>query len=145
MRLAGSAGATDQIAKEILSRWPGKVLSAEEAERRWCNLREFSWAKNGELVKIPLNPNVLPELSRALGAFKDIEMQVSGGGAVAYASWSDESQAAAMNELLCLLKLPAMALQGKGPLWYGPRDVTKIAQAVKQALDPDNRFPPLDQ
>jgi FAD/FMN-containing dehydrogenase len=37
-----------------------------------------------------------------------------------------------------------VALRGSGPLWLGPRRNFAVMQAVKAALDPDNRFPSLE-
>ncbi|MFM9059387.1 MAG: FAD-binding protein [Planctomycetaceae bacterium] len=37
-----------------------------------------------------------------------------------------------------------LALRGKGPLWVGGRAKWTIEDAVKRALDPDHRFPTLD-
>jgi hypothetical protein len=35
-------------------------------------------------------------------------------------------------------------LRGATPLFVAPREESKIAQAMKQALDPMNRFPSFD-
>jgi hypothetical protein len=42
------------------------------------------------------------------------------------------------------LRWPAMTLRGDAPLWPGSRPRFEIMAAVKQALDPEGRFPPLD-
>ncbi len=51
-RLAGPAEALDGLAAEMLARWPGRVLGAEQASALWRGVREFAWAHDGgELVK----------------------------------------------------------------------------------------------
>jgi FAD/FMN-containing dehydrogenase len=39
----------------------------------------------------------------------------------------------------------ALTLHGEAPLWPGARPRSEIMRAVKTALDPQNRFPPLDE
>jgi hypothetical protein len=61
---------------------------------------------------------------------------VSGGGNVAYTSV--ESAAELPPHLV------GITLSGAAPLWVGQRPRYAIESAVKQALDPDHRFPSLD-
>jgi hypothetical protein len=42
------------------------------------------------------------------------------------------------------LPWPAVTLRGDGPLWPGPKRDFEIMRSVKAALDPQNRFPNLD-
>jgi hypothetical protein len=48
-----------------------------------------------------------------------------------------------MDSTLAKLGLSALTLRGDGPLWLGVQTRTTIIDAVKQALDPVNRFPSL--
>src|SRR5262249_42200209 len=53
LRLAGPASALAEMSREVLGRWPGRALSAGEADTVWSGLREFRWAHaSGLLVKI---------------------------------------------------------------------------------------------
>jgi hypothetical protein len=36
-------------------------------------------------------------------------------------------------------------LRGEGPLWLGPRRDFEVMKAVKSALDPQGRFPNLNE
>jgi len=146
VRLAGPTEPLQEMAKDIFTRWPGEKLSGVEAEVIWSELREFRWAyADGPLIKVALTPPVLPALYQALQPHKEVRIQVSGGGNMAFASLRDTEQAEAFSNSLRDLCLSAVALRGVGPLWYGAHASSKIAQAVKHALDPDNRFPGLDE
>ena len=49
-RLAGPAGALQEMTREIFARWPGAALSDADAEIVWSDLREFRWAYAGGLL-----------------------------------------------------------------------------------------------
>jgi glycolate oxidase FAD binding subunit len=145
LRLAGPAAALEQISAEVLKRWPGLQLSDAEAESIWSDLRELRWAyANGLLLKVALTPLALPLLDRELASFPGARFHVSGGGNVAFVSLSSVDAAADLDARLRQLGLAGVALRGPGPLWYGVKARPQIAQAVKEALDPDKRFPGLD-
>lgn len=131
-RIGGPSTALDELTAEILSRFPaGAALPDDEAEAFWKNVREFSWAhSNGTLVKVALTPRRLPELYAALG---DARLHVSAGGNVAYVSQSAfEPRFAGFN---------ALTLRGEAPLFPGVQPPR--LPAVKNALDPQGRFPSL--
>jgi glycolate oxidase FAD binding subunit len=146
IRLAGPPEALDEIAKEILARWPGEKLAAVAAQSMWSDLSEFRWiCGGGPLIKVVLKPVALPLLFRELQTFEGARIHVSSGGNVAYASLPTISQVGAFDEALRRLGLPAVTLCGQAPLWLGTQSRSSIAGAVKQALDPGNRFPRLDE
>ena len=66
------------------------------------------------------------------------------GGNVAFVSLPPSVQPAALQEKLRTLSLPGVTLRGTAPLWWGTRTTSAIDSAVKQALDPQNRFPEID-
>jgi glycolate oxidase FAD binding subunit len=146
VRLGGPAQALKEIAKDILARWPGEQLSAAEAQRVWLDLRELRWAHaQGPLIKVALTPSVVPALHRGLQPFEDARIHVSSGGNVAFVSLSTPEQTSALSELLRRLSLAGVTMRGEGPLWCGLQTRPKIVEAVKQVLDPGNRFPGLDE
>lgn len=117
MRLGGPASALDALAREILATFPGEIV----ADTVWDDLREFRWAdRNGVLVKTPITPEQTPHFKAA---------HVSCGGNVAYSASVPQS---------------GLTLRGDAPLWIGPRPASAIEAAVKSALDPEDRFPTLD-
>jgi hypothetical protein len=61
-----------------------------------------------------------------------------------FISFPSAGQPDALDERLRGLGLPAVTLRGDAPLWLGTRTRPNIAQAVKEALDPQHRFPGLD-
>ncbi len=144
LRLAGPPEALDVISREILSRWKGEVLAEAEAEKLWGDLCELRWASvEGPLVKAALAPAIWPSLDRIARLF-GARMHVSGGGNVAYVSLTDPSAFSQFDEELRKLGLSGLTLRGEAPLWSGVRSQTKITSKVKEALDPQNRFPSLE-
>ena len=145
-RLAGPAPALQEISRDILAKWPGETLSAAEEQRVWSDLREFRWAyPEGPLLKVVLTPAALPAVHRELHSLEGIRMHVSVGGNVAFLSLPASSQTSVLAELLRRQCLPGLTLRGAGPLWWGPQPQSSIAPAVKKALDPQNRFPGLNE
>jgi len=71
-------------------------------------------------------------------------MHVSAGGNVAFVSFADCAAFSTFDEELRKLGLSGLTLRGEAPLWCGTRSQTKITSAVKEALDPTNRFPSLE-
>jgi glycolate oxidase FAD binding subunit len=135
LRLAGPDEALLVLAREILSRWPGEVLSGATADALWVELRELGWARpENTLLKIALTLAEFPALADAVRA-QGGRLHLSGGGNVAFVSLPPGADPAT-------LKQPALTLRGTCPLWHGaPPSSPAIAAAVKAALDPQNRFP----
>jgi glycolate oxidase FAD binding subunit len=143
VRLAGPAEALDTLSCEILSRWKGETLLESEAEKIWNDLREFRWAMDGPLVKVAITPTVWPSLEQVVRALKPA-MHVSAGGNVAFVALADRVAFDRFDEELRKLGLCGLTLRGEAPLWSGTSSRRKITSAVKEALDPANRFPSLE-
>jgi len=145
LRLAGPAPALETLAGEVLARWPGQALAASEADTLWSEVREFRWAHpGGVLAKVAITPAVVPSLDAAARTLDGARVHVSAGGNVAFVSLPPSVQPAALQERLRALGLPGVTLRGNAPLWCGTRTTPAIDSAVKQALDPHDRFPGLD-
>jgi len=155
LQLGGPITALDALATEILGKWQGVKLSANDAEAIWTDLKEFRWAHaNGELVKVPLTPKAVePFCSAVLNEIKEARIWISAGGNVAFASIrvAEETdtpksgqQTGALDGVLKRLGLSGMTLRGSGPRWPGRRNQTNIDLAVKRALDSAGRFPVLN-
>lgn len=139
VRLGGAAVALDALAGEILARWPGRALDGAEAENFWQSAAEFRWAHSGgTLVKVALTPGQVEPFAARVGAREGVRGWVSVGGNVGYVS---VEAGAALPDL----NWPAMTLRGAAPLWPGPRPRFEMMNRVKAALDPQNRFPGLDE
>ena len=144
LRLAAPESALSALASKILACLPGEVLEADCAARRWAELGEFRWVHPGGcLAKIVLTPSQVVPLDAALRRLDDARLHVSAGGNVAFVSLPD-SATTLLDVTLRDLGLRGVTLHGKGPLWLGVHDSPAISLAVKQALDPQNRFPTLD-
>ena len=138
-RLAGPAAALDALAAEICSRWPGVALSEEQAVQMWGGVREFGWAHDGgELVKVALVPAQVVEFVRWTDSLANARGWVGLGGNVGFVSLPRGGKLAGG------LTWPAMTLRGNGELWPGKRADAAVFRAVKAALDPQGRFPSID-
>jgi hypothetical protein len=138
VRLAGPAEALDILTAEVFSRWPGRALSTSEAEIFWERASTFDWAHpGGTLVKIVLTPSVVSAFVALVQAHANLRGWIGCGGNVGYVSCP-------AGEPLPALVWPALTLRGEAPLWLGVKPRSEIMRAVKQALDPQNRFPNLD-
>ena len=112
IRLAGP----EALANEVLSRWPGTIVQHEV----WNDITEFNWAGES-LVKLPTTPVNVPRLYQA-----GRKVHISGGGNVAYISGANDIES-------------AFAIRGPSAPTTTQRP--QIWEAVKHALDPQNRFP----
>jgi glycolate oxidase FAD binding subunit len=138
-RLAGPAAALDVIAAEIFSRWPGTTLTPSDAADLWQGVSGFEWAHpDGTWVKVVLAPSEVTEFISHVQAFAGARGWVSSGGNVGYVSVPGGT---ALPEL----RWPAVTLRGETALWPGAKPRWKVMHAVKSALDPNNRFPGLDE
>jgi glycolate oxidase FAD binding subunit len=145
LRLGGPATALPSLAREILGRWPGRVLSAEDANALWLELRECHWANAaGPLLKIAVSPSAVVTLAQSVSTLSGARMHLSAGGNVAFVSLAAADQVTTLDENLRAQKLSGVTLRGDAPLWLGARTHFKISQAVKAAFDAENRFPGLD-
>jgi len=131
-RIGGPVAALDALSSEILARFPqGTVLAEADAAALWTSVREFTWAPaGGALVKVALTPKRLRDLFAATGSAR---VHVSAGGNVAYVS-----QPAFVP---CFAGFDALTLRGAAPLF--PGNPPLLVPGVKNALDPQHRFPSL--
>jgi len=144
VRLAGPEVALEPLAHEILGRWPGEILGTAAAEALWHDLEEFRWTHaEGTLLKIPLSLDSVAPLEQSLAGGNDVRIHISAGGNVAYVSLPPGTPIAALADQLQVLGLRALTLRGNGPLWWNAGPQTTIAATVKSVLDPELRFPPL--
>ena len=135
-RLAAPAPALDGLTKEIFSRWPGAVLADEAAMKLWSDVSEAAWAHaGGTLVKVALTPSQVPKFVAGLPTAA--RCWISAGGNAGYLSLPADVA-------LPTLGWPAVTLRGEAALWAGVQPRFEVMRQVKAALDPQNRFPNLD-
>lgn len=137
-RLAGPPAALDALSAEILARWPGAELTSGDANYFWQAILGFRWAHStGTLIKVALMPDQVNAFAELVRANSGARGWVTGGGNAGYISLP-------VGAAVLELPWPAVTLRGEGPLWLGPKREFEIMRAVKTALDPQNRFPGLN-
>lgn len=93
---------------------------------------------------MPVSPSAVPLLATALAGVGGVRFHLSAAGNVAWVSCPDPVPAP-LDAVLNNLGLSGLLLRGRGPLWMGRREHPAIGAAVKRALDPEGRFPALDE
>lgn len=137
-RIGGPPEALDALTAEMLARFPGAVLTPGDASYFWQAIVGFRWAHSGgTLAKFALTPAQMPEFAAWVRTQSGARGWLSAGGNVGYVSLPAGATPAAS-------PWPGALLRGEGPLWLGPRHDFAITKAVKSALDPQNKFPSLD-
>lgn len=137
-RLAGPPAALDALSAEILARWPGETLTSGDANYFWQAIVGFRWAHtNGALIKAALTPSQVVAFAEMVRAQSGARGWLSGGGNVGYLSLP-------AGVAVPKLPWPSVLLRGDGPLWLGPPREFEVMKAVKSALDPQGRFPNLN-
>jgi len=137
-RLAGPAAALDALAQEIFSRWPGTALTDGDAAYLWQSVTGLRWAHTGgTLVKVALSPALVVDFIACVRAQPGARGWISAGGNVGYLSVPPGAARPS-------LAWPAVTLWGDAPLWPGAKPRFEVMTRVKAALDPNNKFPGLD-
>ena len=138
-RLAGPGEALEVIGREVLGRLPGSALSDADAAALWRRVGNLGWAhEDGTLIKIALTPSELPDFTSLVAGISGARTWIGAGGNVA---WLSLPEGAA----LPALRWPALTLRGTAPMWCGVMPRFDVMRGVKTALDPQNRFPGLDE
>jgi glycolate oxidase FAD binding subunit len=137
-RLAGPAAALDALAVEVFAHWRGTALTDDAAENLWRGVGAMTWAhEEGLLVKVALTPAQVSEFVAFVKAQPDSRTWLGAGGNSGYLSLP-------VGSAVRLLAWPAMTFRGEAPLWPGARPRFEVMTATKAALDPQGRFPQLD-
>ncbi len=143
-RLAGPAVALDALASEIFARWPGEALVEAAAGKFWRDVGELAWSHaEGTLVKVALTPQQVPEFVAAARQTAEARSWIGAGGNVGYFSLPAGAPATTLAK--AMLGRNAVTLRGTAPLWPGTRTKFEVFRAVKAALDPQGKFPGLDE
>jgi hypothetical protein len=143
-RLAGPVDALEEIGRDILGRWPGEMLCSDSAGEFWRRIDGLSWTHpTGVLIKAAASfstvVRILPRV-QTLGAI----VHVTTGGSAILISLPSAELVPAVDEQLSAAQTSGIVLRGQTPLWIGRRQRYEITAAIKRALDPDQKFPSLD-
>lgn len=137
-RLAAPPDALDALTADVLARWTGVAMTNGDASYLWQSVTELRWAHGGgTLVKVALTPAAVPEFIGFVQTQPGARGWVSGAGNVGYLSLPSEAA-------LPPIQWPGVMLRGTGSLWVGPQPRFDVMTAVKQSLDPQGRFPGLE-
>lgn len=106
----------------------------------WQAANALAWSSDAPLlVKVPITPQKMVELDTAVAPHCTHRRYTSGGST----AWLAASDAAFIDTVLTNLGLVGLALRGQpGQVYLGQRQGVPLAQRVKRALDPHNRFLP---
>ena len=138
-RLAGRPEALDPLVAEVLSRFSGAAMTVGDGNYLWQSVNDLRWAHSGGTwVKVAITPKAVPEFVACVQTTPNARGWVSGGGNAGYLSLP-------AGAALPPLPWPAVTLRGDAPLWPGVKPRFEVMRAVKSALDPQNRFPDLDE
>ena len=135
LQLGGPLSALQLLATEINATFPD---TTEHDSKIWDSIRELTlFPEEQSLVKVPVTPKVIPALEQSLSGTTS---HYSVGGNLALLATTDLES---LSKSLASLDLEGMTIRGTSPLWIGKRKSFAIHQAVKNSLDPQNKFPPI--
>jgi glycolate oxidase FAD binding subunit len=142
-RIGGPAGANTALAAEIMTRWPGATVMAEDDAARWWRSQvEFDWADGCDfLAKVPMTLAKLPGFLNAVAAMNSSQVQIGGAGSVAWVALRDAADGSRFDAALRALDLRALTLRGDAaPLCLGAENPTELHERVQRVFDPERRF-----
>jgi len=148
LRIGGPVEAVDAITQEIHHTWQGCVetITQADSDYYWNSVRELRWMPEGGcMAKVPLTPKKIPVLQERLNQIPDVRAHYSVAGNVAGISTPNPTSLFDLGVLLRDQQLTGMTIMGDKdtPLWLGERPSTTIETSLKNALDPQHRFPPI--
>ena len=120
-----------------------KIILGDVELDLWEHIREFLWLPDDySLIKVPIMPNLIPQLDKCLTNSKS-HRKYSVGGNVAWIGWSGTTQE--IDTILSGLGLGGLLIIGNPETsWIGTSStITIFAEKVKRAFDPEGRFLPL--
>lgn len=116
----------------------GELLEGEEEYQYWNDLLHFRWVPNGwSLARLPLVPVSIPALEERLASF-NCRYHYGCGGNVLFIAW--QGPADWLSEIGDSEVNP-LYLRGGSPRSSVPTGALPFASRIKQALDPEGRFP----
>lgn len=122
-----------------------EIIEAPAEGTLWQEVKALAWVpRDWALVKVPLTPKRIPILEAQLAKL-EARRRYSAGGNVVWLAWPvSENWAGKLDSLLTQLDLSGLVLLGPpGVTRLGVNPGASLARRVKQALDPNGRFPDL--
>ena len=141
VRLGSSSGTLSQRLDRLRSLLgEGQARTGEQESSLWQGITDFDWSPAGShLVKIPLTEGLIPPLEEQLSQ-TSYPRRYAAAGNLLWLSWSDPLER--LEEILRSLSLGGLVLDGptRTP-FIGSHEGFLLGKRVKQALDPEGRFP----
>lgn len=147
LKVMGPERSNRLIAREIIDLWDGDaaIISTQDGERYWTSVRELEFASpDAVIVKIPTATTSFLELTRAFANNPAVEMHSSVAGSLTWLAIKSRESVAEVHETLRQLSLAGLVFRTPAETtWLGMRQPRAIDDAIKQAMDPANKFPGL--
>jgi hypothetical protein len=128
--------------RSVLGDVPVDILEGDADQGLWREAAEFAWVPPGwSLVKVPLTPKRVLALDEKLQA-NGAQRVYSVGANQAWVAWPGELDA--LDAILARLELSGLVILGAAlKPRLGLRNGDSFARRIKQALDPQGKFPTL--
>ena len=145
VRLAGPSGAIEKLAEEIQSKWSqSEMLNPDEAAEFWRRTGELAWSEPDQpiVAKVPTTATSYLSLQQELDQRDDVAVHLSVAGGVAWMILDGQQPVAWLSDHLKSIGQAGLIVRGDvaSPL-IGTWHTSKMQQAVKQAMDPQGKFP----
>jgi len=152
LRLGGPHDVNASIAQDIQTVW-GKdvvVLDLGEADAFWRSVIGLSWNDAGPqhaatVIKVPTTLNQFASLQDTLGSESAIELHLSVAGSVTWIACNRDAAPSSIDGCLIEFDLRGLSIRGETDrVWLGTRWHTQMERSIKEAMDPQGKFPHLD-
>ena len=143
LRIAGPDSANQAIVSEIQSMFGDDVSELHSPNEFWEAVRELNFAGNDQtIVKIPTTLTLLPKLQSELQAATDSLTHWSAAGNTLWVSLSSPASIDRLESILVANECSGLVVPGSvNTRWISQSQPSVFMQSIKQAMDPDNRFP----
>ena len=118
--------------------WTSGVLDAKDDERFWHEAREFAWAGDASIVKVPLTIERISDAQTAAIIASARRVRYTSGGNCMWAAIDDVP---ALDSALSSARLRGVVVRGPlAGMIIGVRSTNGFEERVRSVLDPHYRF-----
>ena len=146
LRLAGPDEVNQSMVGRIVELWGADVSEKSQSDGFWESVNELDWSGQARAfaVKIPTHRQTLEALSAWSSNHTGVDLHVSAAGAVSWVLCDSQQELDALNDFLTQQKAAGLLVRGETDrIGIGCWPRTDVSTAVKQAMDPASKFPPL--